>query len=93
MLANAGYPKGFQTTLLTMARNQNSTVALKAYLEAVDISVRIDLADMDRYFGAVFHFGWNDLVFAASGFDLDRTGLFIHFGPEPMTPGWKNIRE
>jgi peptide/nickel transport system substrate-binding protein len=85
LLAEAGYPKGFETTLLAMSNNQDPAAALKAYLEAVGIKVRLDLADMGRYFTAIFQTGWDDLVFAANGIDPDGTEIFIHFGPEPMT--------
>lgn len=85
LLAEAGYPKGFETTILVMSDQQDSAAALKAYLEAVGISVRLDLADLGRYFSALFHNGWSDLVFAANGIDPDGSELFIHYGPEPMT--------
>jgi ABC-type transport system substrate-binding protein len=85
LLAEAGYPKGFQTTLLTSSTDSDPAAAIKSYLEAVGIQVRLDLADLGRYFGALFHNGWDDLVFAANGIDPDGTEIFIHFGPDPMT--------
>ena len=93
LLAEAGYPKGFETTLLTMSSNQDSAAALKSYLEAVGIKVRLDLADMGRYFTAIFQTGWDDLVFAANGIDPDGRELFIHFGPAPMTYRSGNIKK
>ena len=93
LLAEAGYPNGFATTLLTMSNNQDSGAALKAYLEAIGLKVKLDLADMGRYFGALFHTGWNDLVFAANGIDPDGTEIFIHFGPDPMTYKTGNIKK
>lgn len=85
LLAEAGYPKGFRTSIMTADRSRDGAVAVKAYLEAVGIQVRLDIADLGRYFGAVFGTGWDDLVFAASGINPSTTDLFIHFGPEPMT--------
>ncbi len=93
LLAEAGYPNGFETTLLTESNNQDSAAALKVYLEAIGLKVRLDLADLGRYFGAIFQSGWSDLVFAANGIDPDGTELFVHFGPEPMTYRTGNIKK
>ena len=93
VLAEAGYPNGFKTTIMTMDRfgGRNAATAIKAYLEAVGIEVQVDIADMGRYFGSVFGTGWSDLVFAISGINPSTTDLFIHFGPEPMTFRTGNI--
>jgi peptide/nickel transport system substrate-binding protein len=93
LLAEAGYPKGFETTLLAFSRDQDAVAALKSYLEAVKIKVKLDMADLGRYFNAVFHTGWSDLVFAANGIDPDGGDLFVHFGPEPMTYRTGNIKK
>lgn len=85
LLAEAGYPNGFQTTLMTYGRGADAATAIKAYLEAVGIKVKLDIADMGRYFSSVFGTGWSDLVFAASGINPSGTDVFVHFGPEPMT--------
>ena len=93
LLKEAGYPKGFETSLMTMDRGgaRDAATAIKAYLEAVGIKVKLDIADMGRYFGSVFATGWSDMVFAASGINPSGTDLFIHFGPEPMTYRTGNI--
>ena len=85
LLAEAGYPNGFKTTLMTYGRGADAATAIKAYLEAVGIKVKLDIADMGRYFSSVFGTGWSDLVFAASGINPSGTDIFVHFGPEPMT--------
>jgi peptide/nickel transport system substrate-binding protein len=85
LLAEAGYPNGFKTAMLATEWMRDGATAIKSYLEAVGIDARLDIADMGRYFGAVFGTGWSDLVFAASGINPSTTDLFIHFGPEPMT--------
>jgi peptide/nickel transport system substrate-binding protein len=93
LLAEAGYPNGFKTAIMTLDRSaaRDGATAIKAYLEAVGLQVRLDVADLGRYFGSVFHSGWSDLVFAASGINPSTTDLFIHFGPEPMTYRTGNI--
>jgi len=92
LLAEAGYPNGFDTKLLALEFNRNEAVAVQSYLTAVGIRVTIDLADMGRYFGSLFGpDGWTDLAIAASGINPDATDLFVHFGPRPMTYRWGYI--
>jgi ABC-type transport system substrate-binding protein len=90
-LAEAGYPNGFKTSILTGERSRDPATAVKAYLEAIGLEVKLDVADMGRYFGSVFGTGWSDLVFAAHGINPSGTDIFIHFGPEPMTFRTGNI--
>jgi ABC-type transport system substrate-binding protein len=86
LLAEAGYPNGFETKLLVWETSRDAAIAIQTYLNAVGINVTLDLADMGRYFAAVFSpAGWTDLVLAASGINPDGTDLFTHFGPRPMT--------
>jgi hypothetical protein len=54
LLAEAGYPNGFDTKLLALEFNRDQAVAVRSYLTAVGIRVTVDLADMGRYFGALF---------------------------------------
>jgi peptide/nickel transport system substrate-binding protein len=86
LLAEAGYPNGFETKILAMDTSRDAAVALQRYLEAIGIKVNIDICDMGRYFAAVFSpTGWTDLVLAASGINPDATDIFVHFGPRPWT--------
>jgi ABC-type transport system substrate-binding protein len=93
LLAEAGYPRGFKTAILLTDRfgARDAGTAMKAYLEAIGLEVKLDIADMGRYFGSVFATGWSDLAFAISGINPSTTDLFIHFGPEPMTFRTGNI--
>jgi len=85
LLTEAGYPTGFKTKLLGTDLARDALTALQTYLKDVGIDAEPDIADMGRYFGAVFGTGWSDLVLAASGINPSTTDLFIHFGPSPMT--------
>jgi peptide/nickel transport system substrate-binding protein len=85
LLKDAGYPNGLQTTLLVTSTGTDAAAAIQGYLAAVGINVKIDVADMGRYFGQVFGTGWHGLAFAASGINPDATDLFVHFGPNPWT--------
>ena len=94
LLADAGYPKGFSTTILAFAgRGTDAGAAIQAYLAAVGIQAKLDLADLGRFYGSVFGKGWNDLALGASGINPDTTDLFIHFGPVPMTFRTGNIKK
>jgi peptide/nickel transport system substrate-binding protein len=87
LLSQAGYPNGFETTMLctSTAAAQDAVAAMQADLSEVGINITPDVADLGRYFGAVFGTGWTGLVYTASGINPDATDLFIHFGPSPMT--------
>jgi peptide/nickel transport system substrate-binding protein len=94
LLAQAGYPNGFTTTLLTdvMARH-DTLVAVQTYLEAVGIKTNLEVMD----FGAAFtrpRQGWEGLYFP--GFPNVDTllGLWGRFGDKTnyisiyQPPGW-----
>jgi len=88
LLKEAGYPDGFDVTLLVtnLPTPQDAATAIKSYLEAVGIRVTLDVCEMSRYNAAVFtQEGWKGLVFAASGINPDGTDIFAHFGPRPIT--------
>ena len=86
LLAEAGYPNGFETKLLAPETARDRRWAIQGYLNAVGIRVNVDLADLGRYFAAIFSpAGWTDLALAASGINPDGTDLFTHFGPRPIT--------
>lgn len=85
LLAEAGYPNGFKTSILAESTAQDEGAAVQAYLAAVGIDAKLDLADLGRFYGSVFGKGWSDLALARSGINPDATDLFVHFGPEPMT--------
>ena len=85
LLAEAGYPNGFKTEILAAVIEQDFAAAIQAYLAAVGIEAKVDIADPARYGTKVFTEGWNHLALAASGINPDGTDLYIHFGSEPMT--------
>ncbi len=91
LLAEAGYPDGFRTEIITNELLRDPAAALKSYLGEVGIEVDLDIADTARYTAAIFSDGWNGLALAASGINPDATDLFVHFGPDPMTYRTGNI--
>ena len=59
LLAEAGYAKGLKTTILALAAtSQDAAAAVQAYLGAVGIDAKLDLADMGRFYGSVFGKGY-----------------------------------
>lgn len=96
LLTQAGYSNGFTIKMLAMSGgNTNDAMALFQYdLGLVNIKVQPDLADIGRYFGAIFggvHGGWDGLCFTASGINPDASDLYVHFGPNPMTFATPNL--
>jgi ABC-type transport system substrate-binding protein len=91
LIAEAGYPDGFQTEIVCDSRSQDYATLIQAYLGAVGINAKIDLADFARYnelFMSAFFGGegFQELVIGMTGVDLPfATGLLRHFGPTPMT--------
>ena len=91
LLADAGHPNGFKTTLMITSMGTDAGSAIKAYLGEVGIDVELDVADLGRYFGSVFGTGFTDMVLSASGINPSATDLFVHYGPEPLTFRTGNI--
>jgi peptide/nickel transport system substrate-binding protein len=94
LLAEAGYPDGFQVKVMTMASNQDGATAIQAYLDQVGIKVTIDIADPGRYAAQLFGpGGWDELAFAANGIHPSGTGLYQHWGPRPATFRYDYIKK
>jgi peptide/nickel transport system substrate-binding protein len=91
LLDEAGYSTGLTLKLLAFATDTDAVAAIQSNLGDVGITIEPDIADLGRYFGAVFGTGWDDLVLTASGINPSTTDLFIHYGPSPMTFRTGNI--
>jgi peptide/nickel transport system substrate-binding protein len=88
LLAAAGYANGFSTSILTMAMGQDQAAALQAMLSQVGIQVKVDVADVGRYMGALYGPGWNGglLLFSVPVDPVFCIGWFVHFGPRAIFP-------
>jgi peptide/nickel transport system substrate-binding protein len=91
LLAEAGHPNGFKTTLLLTETGIDAGSFIQANLGDVGIEVELDVADLGRYFGAAFGTGWEEMILTASGINPSATDIFVHFGPSPMTFRTGNI--
>jgi peptide/nickel transport system substrate-binding protein len=96
LLAEAGYTNGLTLKILAASGGTtNDVMALFTYyLGLAGITVEPDIADLGRYFGALFgrdKGGWDDICFTASGINPDASDLFVHYGPSPMTFATPNI--
>jgi ABC-type transport system substrate-binding protein len=88
LLAEAGYPSGFKTTILQMQGSQDLAQAIQSYLGEVGIDADIDVADPGRFIGAIYAGGWaNELLLWMVPVDPEfAIGWFVHFGPQPIFP-------
>jgi peptide/nickel transport system substrate-binding protein len=71
LLAEAGYPDGFETKLMALQGFTSSDIvtAVQGYMKDVGIDVAVDLMDMGRGFQTMFQ-GWrNGMMFAGTGLD------------------------
>jgi len=88
LLADAGYPNGFNTTILTLQTSQDVAAALQAMLGQVGIHVTVDVADSGRYMGSLYGPGWGGglLLFSVPVDPIFAQGWFVHFGPRAIFP-------
>ena len=94
LLAEAGYPNGFQVSLMTQGGSKDGATAIQSYLAAVGIKVMIDIGDGGRYASQLFGpGGWDELIFAASGIHPSGTDLYQHWGPRPATYRFDYIKK
>lgn len=68
LLAEAGYPNGFTTTITTSSTfTQNTVQALQAYLDEVKITVKLDVVTFAKWNEMVYA-GWNNsLMYVTQG--------------------------
>jgi ABC-type transport system substrate-binding protein len=84
LLAEAGYPDGFKTSIIPMplGLNQDLLVAIQAYLAEVGIQAELDIPEIGRwgtYMGA--HTSWpkGAALFQSAGIGLNAVGEFQFF--------------
>src|ERR1035437_593519 len=81
LLAEAGYPNGFKTTLYTNTTfNKVALVAMQADLKKVGIDAMLDMADSGR-FTSINQNGWkNGILLMYPPMNIDLSGLIRRFG-------------
>ncbi len=86
LIADAGYPNGLTVKLTAAIGSEDMVTALKQMLDAVGMTVEVDIADMGRYYDMAYTSGWPDLLLYGWGVDPD-TYVTVHcqFGPEPLS--------
>jgi ABC-type transport system substrate-binding protein len=75
LLSEAGFPNGFETTIIAENSTQNSLLCqtIQSYLKAVNINLTIDLADSARFTQSVMFSSWGDkLAVIPLGFSPDE---------------------
>jgi len=88
LMREANYPNGFTTSILCMQSGSDQAAALQAMLSNVGIDAKVDVADMGRYFGALYGPGWGGgmLLFAVPIDPVFAISWFVHFGPRAIFP-------
>ena len=86
LLAEAGFPKGIKTKMLTQTGGTYESAALVAqnFLAEIGIAVEIDLADVGRFWGSIMG-GWDGLLLGPYAVNPEFCVAWLHhFGPEAI---------
>jgi peptide/nickel transport system substrate-binding protein len=83
LLKEAGFPS-IKTKMMLSSSSADSANLIKAYLEAVGISVDLDVADAARYREA-WNSGFDGLLLTGSGVAPNGASILTHYGPTPQT--------
>jgi ABC-type transport system substrate-binding protein len=87
LLADAGYPNGFKTTLMYLAAGQakDMATAIQNYLADIGIQVTLDPADPGRYWGSIFATGWHGQLQGVHAINPQWAVAWLdHFGPQAL---------
>jgi peptide/nickel transport system substrate-binding protein len=84
LLAEAGYPNGFKTSLNLLAPVLNLGTVIQNYLAAIGIEVKLDVADPGRYWAKQVTDGWNGLHLGVAAVSPEYCVAWLHhFGRDP----------
>ncbi len=88
LMAEAGYPDGFKTTIYQLQGSTDLAEAIQGFLGDVNIEVDIQVEDPGKFFGRIYGEGWpNGLLQFSCPIDPEfAIGWFVHFGPQPIFP-------
>ncbi len=67
LLAEAGYPNGFDCTIMARSSNEKQSVALQSYLKAVGINAEIEMVDSSIFTERTTQNGTCDLAILTAG--------------------------
>ena len=84
LLAEAGYPNGFSTSMELTSTALNMGTAIKNYLGDIGIKVELNVLDLGKYYANQFTAGWTGLHLGVIAVSPEYSVAFIHhLGPEP----------
>ena len=84
LLAEAGYPNGFKTTMIVGQTATNAGAIIKNYLNDVNIEVELDIADTGRFWGSI-NGGWDGLLYGPLAVNPQYSVAWLdHVGPQPL---------
>jgi peptide/nickel transport system substrate-binding protein len=85
LLADAGFPNGFKTTISTQSLWKDEALAVQEYLKAVNIDARVDVLDGLKWWDLAQN-GWDGLLFAGFSFGPNFASSFkFQFPPYAKT--------
>jgi ABC-type transport system substrate-binding protein len=84
LLAEAGYPNGFKTSLNLLPTVVNLGTVIQNYLGTIGIEVKLDVTDPGRYWAKQFKDGWNGLHLGVAAISPEYCVAWLHhFGRDP----------
>lgn len=85
LLAEAGYPDGFNIKITALVGQEDTCTALKQQWDAVGIITEIDIADAGRFYGGLYGGGWEDLLLTGYGEGDMLANFQNNLGDQPLT--------
>ncbi len=83
LLKEAGYPNGYKTKIMTIARDKDIAAAIQGYLKEVGIDATLDVADPGRYY-TIWPQGWDELLVAMMPTSRNSSEIVFQYGPQPI---------
>lgn len=77
MLAEAGYPDGFETTIYTISRDKDTAVALQAALSQINIRAKVEVIDNSLMASMQKEDDINGIVIGKGAGQMDFTNNYI----------------
>jgi len=93
LLAEAGYPNGFTTTLTGTPNESKLLQAIQGYLANIGITAKINIVQTPKWNAMVITEGWEGLI--TYRYTTDRelaSALLPHFGPDANIYGNHSLR-
>jgi len=82
LLAEAGYPDGFQATVLCTAAGVDTLAVVKDYWQKIGVDLQLDVRDSPVFTSIYFRMTQKEMIFGAPGMGSNQPSKFSnYFGP------------